>query len=273
MLEAVEVRTRQGNLLTLTLEEDDSGLDVKDIEGLDPVKASLKSSSFARIPGEQYQGSQREKRNIKISLGLNPDPLTDSVKSLRNRLYQFLMPESEVSLRFVDDDGPNVDIDGVVETFETPLFSQEPAVDISIICFNPDFIDPTPGELIGTTVESTTESLIDYEGTVAVGFEFIMHVDRTISEFTLYHRAPDNTIRSIDFSAPLVAGDTLFISTVTGAKGATLTRLGSDSSILYGISPQSRWSQLMQGENYIRVYAEGAAIPFEINYITRYGGL
>jgi hypothetical protein len=71
----------------------------------------------------------------------------------------------------------------------------------------------------------------------------------------------------------LVAGDVLSINTVTGSKGATLTRAGVESSVLYGISPQSSWLELMPGVNTIRVYATGAAIPLSIEYINRYGGL
>lgn len=273
MLTEVEVRTRQGDLLNLPLEDIDSGLIVQQIEGLDPVKATLVSSSFAQIDGEQYQSSRRETRNIKIQLGLEPNPLEDSVRGLRRQLYGFFMPETETNLRFIMDDGLNVDIVGRVESFESALFTAEPVVDISIICFDPDFVDPTPVEMSGTTVSSDAETLVEYEGTVETGIEFTLNVDRTIEEFTLYHRASDDTIRSLDFSAPLVAGDVLFISTIPGNKGATLTRAETVSSILYGISPQSVWTELTPGDNHIRVYAEGAGIPFDLKHSTKYGGL
>lgn len=273
MLSKVEIRTRQGDLLNLQLDDDTSGYLVQRIEGLEPVKATLVSSGFAGVDGEQYQSSRRETRNVKIQLGLDPDPLTDSVRGLRNQLYKFFLPKSEVDLRFLMDDGLEVDISGVVETFESELFSQEPVVDVSLICFDPDFYDQTPVVLNGTTVSSTVETIVDYEGTVPSGIEFTLNVDRAVSEFTIYHRTPDDTIRILDFSAPLDAGDVLVISTVPGVKGATLNRSGTVSSILYGISPQSKWTELVPGENYLRVYAAGAGIPYEIEYVTRYGGL
>jgi len=272
MLVQVEVRTPNGDLLTLPLEDIDNGLIVQEVEGLDPVKATLVSTSFAQMPGAQYQSSRRETRNITIKLGLDPDPLTETVRGLRNRLYAFFMPQSSISLRFVMDD-LEVDIEGRVETFESALFTQEPVVDISIICFDPDFWDATPVVMNGSTVSSTTETPVTYEGTVETGLLFTLNVDRTLSEFTLYHRAPNDDIRVLDFSAPLEAGDVLTISTVSGLKGATLTRMGVDSSVLYGISPQSTWTEFMPGDNFVRVYAEGAAIPYSIEYTTRYGGL
>lgn len=273
MLTKVEVRTSQGNLLNLPLDDVSAGLVVENIEGLDPVKATIVSSSFARLDGTQYQSSRREARNVKFRLGLEPDYITDSVSDLRSRLYGFFMPKSEVSLRFIMSSGLSVDIPGRVESFETPLFTKEPAVDISIVCFDPDFVDPTLVTMSDFSTALETEILVPYSGTVETGVVFSLLVDRVVSEFTIYHRPPDDTFRTLDFSTPLSAGDVLTISTVSGAKGATLTRAATDSSVLYGISPQSNWIELMPGDNYIRVYAAGAAIPFTIDYTTKYGGL
>lgn len=273
MLSKVEVRGAQGNLLTLLLEDVVEGLLVEEIEGLDPVKATIVSSSFATMDGAQYQSSRREARNIKIKLGLEPDPTVDTVRTLRKRVYDFFMPKAPVDLRFFMEDGLTVDIAGRVESCDTPMFAEEPTVDISIINFDPDFLKLTPTVLTGSTTATTTETLVAYDGTVETGIEFVLSVDRTIGEFTIYHRLPNDEVRSLDFSAALVSGDVLKISTVTGNKGATLTRSSVTSPIMYGISPQSNWTELASGDNHIRVYAEGAAIPYTIQYVTRYGGL
>lgn len=274
MLTAVEARSRQGDLLVLPLEDATSGFIVAGIAGLDPVKATLVSSSFANSDGEQYQSSRRETRNIKLKLELDPDPELETVRDLRKRLYRFFMPESEVRLTFLLEEGLDVDIVGVVETCETDHFSQEPAVDISIICFEPDFYDPTPVVIEGATTAGETPIVIAYDGTTETGIQLVLNVNRTLPEFTVYHVPPDDTIRTLEFdNFPLAAGDVLTISTVAGSKGATLVRSGTSSSVLYGVSPQSNWIELMPGDNSIRVYAEGAAVPLEIEYITKYGGL
>lgn len=273
MLTLVEVRSSQGSLLSLPLEDVSDGLILQDVEGLDPVKATIVSSSFAGMDGSQYQSSRREDRNLILKLDLEPDYITSSVRDLRKRLYKYFMPKSYVSLRFYDSDGLTVDISGRVESFESPLFTNEPEVSISILCFDPDFIDLTPVELNGMTTSGTTETLITYDGSVETGILFTLNLDRNLTEFTFYHRPPDGTLRSMEFAASLVAGDVLKISTVAGNKGANLNRSNSDSSILYGISPQSNWIELMQGDNYIRVYAEGIPIPYNITYTNRYGGL
>lgn len=273
MLNIVEVRTSQGALLTLPLEDVSDGLIIEEIEGLDPVKATLVSSSFARLDGEQYQSSRRESRNIKLRLGLEPDYVLSTVRDLRHRLYGFFMPKSVVNLRFYMTSGLFVDISGRVESFETALFTKEPAVDISIMCFDPDFVDTTVVLLPGLTTDTMVDTVVPYIGTVETGIKFTLRVDRSLSDFVFYHVPPDGTQRALQFSAPLIAGDVLTISTVTGAKGATRLRATTSSSVLYGISPQSNWIELLPGDNRLRVYATGAGIPYDIEYTTKYGGL
>ena len=273
MLTMVEVRTSQGALLGIPLDDVSDGFVVEEIEGLDPVKATLVSSSFARLDGEQYQSSRRESRNIKLRLGLEPDYISQTVRDLRRSLYGFFMPKSVVKLRFILSSGLFMDIEGRVESFETALFTKEPAVDISIICFDPDFTNPTPGVLSGVSTATMTETLLPYDGTVESGIMFILSVNRSISELTIYHRPPDGTLRLLSFSAPLIAGDLLSIDTRTGTKSAQRTRSNVVTSLLYGVSPQSNWIELMPGDNYIRIYALGAGIPFDIGYTSRYGGL
>lgn len=276
MLTAVEVRSASGALLTLPLEDVSNGLYIDDIRGLDPVKATIVSSSFAAIDGTQYQSSRRESRNIVLTIGLEPDYSTDSVRDLRSRLYEYMMPKSEVSLTFIHDEADDeleVVISGRVESLETALFSEEPAVDISIVCFDPDFVDLTEVLVEGDTVADTTEITINYDGTVESGFIFELLVDRALTEFTIYHTPPGKPVRTLDFAANLETGDVLTISTIAGNKSVLLTRTATTSSLLYGMSPQSNWIELEKGANKIRVYALGDPIPYTITYTTRYGGL
>lgn len=276
MLVRVEVTTSQGTLLILPLDDVSDGLALQEVEGLDPVKATLNSSSFAGEDGEQFHSARRESRNIKFKIGLEPDYVTTSVRDLRKRLMAFFMPKTQVSLRFVMADGLYVDILGRIETFDAPLFVQEPEANISLMCFNSDFIDPVQKQLLNLmSVSGSEEVLIEYplEGAVETGGVFTIRPNRPLSAFTIYHRPPDGTLRSLDFSIPLLADDVLQISTVTGNKGITLTRGNTISSGLYGMSPQSSWVQLQPGDNYLRLYATGAAIPYDFTYYTRYGGL
>jgi len=272
MLDTVEVRNPQGSLLRLPLQNSISGVYIETIDGLDPVKATLVSSSFAGLDGEQYQSSRREQRNIIAKLILDPDYSVDSVESLRLRMYSFFMPKSEVNLRFIMSHGLVVDIDGRVETCQAPIFTQEPALDLSILCFDSNFYG-SEILLSGNTVSSEVESTISYAGSIESGFVFTLMPNRAINDFTVYNRLPDGTLRAMDFSAPMLSGDVLTISTIPGNKYAVLNRGGTESSVLYGLSAFANWLQLYPGDNHMRIYAEGAGVPYTIRYTDKYGGL
>lgn len=276
MLTKVEVRNVQGSILTLPIDSFDtvpSGILVEGIQGLDPVKATLVASSYSSRPGARLQATHRESRNIIFNFCLYPDYVDTFVEDLRNTLYSFFMPAATVYLRFYKDNGMTVDITGVVEDCPTPLFTQDPKTTVSIMCFDPDFSAIDSEIVEGETVSDVIGFDLEYDGSVPVGVLFTLLVDRTLSEFTIYHTPADGRIRTFDFAGSLIADDVLKISSVSGSKSVMLTRSGTETSALYGKSPQSTWLELQPGNNNIRVYALGAAIPFTITYINLYGGL
>jgi hypothetical protein len=183
------------------------------------------------------------------------------------------MPKSTVRLRFYSDDENPVDIYGVVESCVAPLFTAEPEATISLLCHKPDFYEPTPIVVNGNTVSTNTEFQINYEGSIETGIKVSLTLNRDLFEFVIYHRASDNSLSTLRFTENLLAGDVITINTAAGEKAATLTRAGSNSSLLYAIDPMSSWITLWPGLNYIRVYAEGAAVPFKIEYNNKIGGL
>ncbi len=273
MLTKVEVDNLQGGTLSLPLQNPTSGFYVKEIEGLDPVKASIVTSSFAQLDGSQFQNSSRDNRNIILTIGIEPYYGASTVRELRSALYAFFMPKTTVSLGFFEDGVHFVDIQGVVESCEAAIFSKDPEVVVSIVCFNPNFVAPDSVTVTGNTVSGDTEQTIAYEGTIETGFLFSIAVNRTISDFTIYNRRPSGEVRQFPFSASLIADDVVEISTQARQKSAVLTRASADSSILYAVDPHAIWLNLWPGDNFIRVLTSGAAIPWSIEYTPKYGGL
>lgn len=274
MLSEVQATSAQGSLLSLPFGEITSGIYIKDIEGLDPVKATIVSSSFPNTTGETYQASKREARDIKMRLGIEPDYISEEPKDVRRRLYQFFMPNTFVDLKFTDTDSLQVDISGMIESFEAPLFVQEPEAIVTVRCFNSDFVNLTDVvEINGDTVSNTLDTEINYEGTVEAGIEFFLEVNRDVDEFSIYNTMPNGQFRQFDFAWPLHNGDQVNIFTSPGNKKIQLVRSGITSSLLYAASPQSAWIDLYPGTNLFRVYAEGAPIPYLLIYYPRYGGL
>ena len=274
MLTQVDVTTMSGSILSLPLEGVEAGIIVKEIEGLDPVKATLVSAGFANQDGEQFYSSRREARNIKLTLGLAPDYASDSVQDLRRQVYAYLMPKKQVLLSFYMDDGLNVNILGIVETLETPLFSRDPSVVVSIMCYDPDFVDPDVVTITGSSTNGVTEVTVNYDGSVETGVQFQMNINQTLDQFTVYHRAPDGTTRFLTFVSAMVNGEVINIDTRPGTKQALSTLTGTTKSVLYGVSPRSNWLQLEPGPNYLRFYVNKVTpVTWSLDYYTRYGGL
>lgn len=275
MLTKVEAVNEQGELLNLTLTNVSDGIILKSIDGLGPVKATLVSTSFANLDGEQYHSSRREPRDIKFLFGMESMYGGGTVRAIRQRLYKFFMTKRSVTLTFYMEDGLTVEIVGRVESNDPPMFTKEPEMEVVIRCFNPDFYELTMTTDTGLTTATTgpLSHLVEYDGSIETGFKFTLNVDRTIDDFTIYHQPPDGSLKSLDFSNPMVAGDVLVISTVPGNKYARLTHLGVTSSILRGVSPQSKWIEWMPGENYIRVNSDVSSVPYVIEWTNKHGGL
>lgn len=273
MLNRMDVTNTRGNVLSLTMIEDDSGYQIADVDGLDPVKATLVSTSYAGTDGEQFQSAKLPARNIKITLDLDPDFDPKTYTDLRRDLYPFFMPKSQVSMRFYMDTGLTVDIVGIVEEMASPLFVDDPTVVISLMCYQPDFVDPNMVTIAGHTVADGTNTPIDYLGSVESGTVLTLNVNRSLTDFTIYNMDEGGNLYQLDFSGTLLAGDVLVVSSIRGNKGITLTRASVSSSYLFGRSAQSSWINFEEGLNQFRVYAVGDPIPYVLEYVARYGGL
>ena len=274
MLSKVEITNSRGNVLSLPLEEDDNEhYQIAEIEGLNPVKATLSSTSYAGSDGEHFQSAKRPARNVKFKLDLDPDFAPKTYTDLRRDLYPFFMPKSEISMRFFLTSGLYLDIKGIVEDMSAPLFEEDPEIDISVMCYQPDFVDARIVTVEGQTVADNTTIEIDYPGTIESGTVLTLHVNRSVSAFTIYNLDEGGRLQQLDFSGALINGDELVISSLRGNKGITLTRSSVSSSFLYGRSAQSSWIEFVEGLNQFRVYALGDPIPYDLEYVVRYGGL
>ena len=275
MLETVEVRSPSGDLLSLNLADISSGFIVADIKGLNPVKATIVRTPIATLDEEAINATRRDARNLIFILEPEPDYTTETIRDLRWRLYDFFMPEAPVNLRFIHSAGDNleVEINGIVEDFDWPLFAAEPEGTLSIICEKPDFVVLDSLEVEGDTVEDSSEVLLAYPGTVESGLVWTLNIDRDIDEIDFYLRAPDGITRYFWLGGTLLTGDVLEINSIPGQKAITVTRSGTPFSLLYGLMPVAPWPTLWKGNNYLRVVVEGDPIPYTVSYKPKYGGL
>lgn len=275
MLKNVDISNAQGGFISLQLQDTSSGIVVKSIDGLDPVKATMVSSSFTNMDGEQYHSSRRDKRNIILTLGLDPEFTSMGVRELRQYLYSVMMPKSPVNLAFYDTDGTFTLIDGRVESMESPMFTEDPEVQVSILCFNPDFVDPNPVVVSGSSTTTRTETLIHYNGTVETGVLVTVKANAATSAISLDLRSQGRALQNAFTDTTLASGSSLLISSVPGDKYVRLRAAdSSESSALQAYSPFSAWLTLWPGDNYFMFQnSVSTAASWSMQFINRYGGL
>lgn len=272
-VQKLEITNARGNVLSLNIEEDDGPYQISSIEGLDPGKATLVSSNSAGADGAVFQSATRPPRNVKINLDLDPDFDETTYESARTELYKWFMPKAKIRQTYYMSTGLSLNIDGIVESNDSPIFDEDPDVSVSLMCFDPDFIDDQVVSLDWTSVDDITNLPIEYPGTIDAGTIVTLHVNRNIDGFSIYNTVEEGLTYQLDFSGILLNGDVLVISSLKGNKGITLTRAGISSSFLFGRSSQSSWINLENGTNQFRVFAEGDPIPYTLEYAVRYGGL
>ena len=249
-------------------------IQIRGIEGLGPVKAEIASTPFATGRGNLYQGAATGMRNIVLTLGLNPNWTSQSMTSLRHLLYAYFIPEDWVTLRFISDELPPVFIRGIIESFEPNIFSQDPEIQISILCPKPDLIDIAT-TLIEGNVDGS-ETTVAYAGTVVGGFQLRIESPGSYSgDLTV-----KNTVRGEDqiFTIQSVTVNTsqrVDLNTIRASRYVYNVSTVDETAIdiLAKIVHNSDWPEFSPGENKLSVTAGSSGLTWALGYFNRYGGL
>jgi hypothetical protein len=203
--------------------------------------------------------------------------VTQSVASLRNQLYDYLITGAIVKLGFYLDMELFATSTGQVESFDALMFVQDPEADISIVCYDPDFYG-FPVEMTGMTRTDQVPTLIDYPGTSDAGVIFSINLaGQYTNEITLYNTTPANVLQKMTVEGTFVPGDNIVINTIPGQRGVTLVRGGLPVSALSGLT-SSQWLTLQRGTNVFRALGVSNAgitgpIAYNMTYTPKYGGL
>ena len=269
MLTSILAKNRSEDILSLPLETPENGIIVAGIDGLGPVKASIASSSFAGFDGSIPQAARRDVRNILIKFDLDP---FRSVEDTRKLLYKFFLPKSYVTLVFTTDQGLNASITGMIESCDPVIFSKEPQMTVSIICFEPDF-KGTNSTRVQLVADGNYHD-VEFNSEIETGFSTLIHITEPMQELQFDVISPFGRRQRLNYSGSHVAGDLLEISTKFGAKGAYLTRNSNTTSVLYGVTITSEYPVLYPGTNKIMMETFPNTTPFalEFEYRALYGG-
>jgi hypothetical protein len=297
MLTAVTVINGHSDDLELVLEGDihAESFQLHNINGLGPVTAQINTLPFGAYDGEFHIGSFVGKRNIVLTIGLNPDWATMSVADLRLALYAYFMPKSQVTLKFTTTNLPDVQINGYVESCEPNIFSKDPEIVISILCPEPSFVATEPTTLAGVVAVSPGGGIpedyeyeIDYAGNIATGFK-LSPIRLLTPESTPYNG--EITINNVidhpgvyrrelfQFEAAISTEYHVYFSSVSGEKFVRSRDVGSgiDTSILGAMTTDevSVWPKFVPGINKFSVVSDSGVEQkrFDLEYYTKFGGL
>lgn len=253
-------------------------IQIRNIDGLNPVKASVNTSPLGSVDGESYVGSNVASRNIVLTLHPNPNWDNWSYEGLRRLVYSYFMPKRPTKLVFYSDDMPPVEIEGIVEDVDVNQFSADPELLVSIICPDPYFTALEPEVVTGQSVRpGGAIALIDYDGTVEAGIHVkvsfvsgaaptsigIQIGDPTISYFTALATVSSTMYFEMS-SVPMHK----FVQNVSIGSGV-ITNLLSKVQIREG----SAWPLLQPGEQDFSVITDQGVQDWELSYFERFGGL
>jgi hypothetical protein len=282
----VEVYTSKQDVDTLEIVDanrpDLDFLHVVNIEGLDPVTASVSSTALPFTDVGVISGEEVPARNIVLTVSPDPDWSTFKPEELRVILYQYFTPKSTVKLVFTTEELTYpVEIYGEVEACEYNQYSEGATYQISIICPDPYFTSTHEETVTGTAISFDSwppdpeapividsQIPIGFRVTLADGYEtgelYIQVGDPSVSTFhmSVVENPNPNTFemdsRSLHKKARTIAVDT----------GIFTNLLGKIES-----GYQSIWPILQPGSNIFAVMGDVAGNDWVVKYFNRYTGL
>ena len=240
------------------------------VDGLGPPKAEMSSSKYANLDEDHYQGSRVGARNIVLTLELAPSySLNQDAEDLRTQLYKYFAPKNTVNLEFITTKGTRY-ISGVVESFEPPMFVQVPAVQISIMCYNPFFNAGTP-VVFASNVGTGSVFNITNNGNVPVGFELTAVMASAGTEFLVSLVGSQERPVQIAYAFP--SAKTINVNTNARLKDAKIVTPAT--SLLPYLVAGSGWPRLQPGLNPLLVrYVNGSGTNnLTVTFTERFIGL
>lgn len=282
MLKSVFVTNHHGERYELPLSDyESSGFLIKNISGIGPVKTSINTSSGALSPGEFFNSSKIEKRNIVIDLDYFDDG--GLIEDKRLLAYNIFEVNTPIDIELNTDRG-HVIAHGYVESHEPTFFNKECGVSISILCldpflydlgesifsmsdliknfhftfFNPDPLEPLPASTLVMGYYDTNSMKVLHNKGNASGIGMVIQVlvtGETLTNFVFGNQtrnefiAFDDQMLSNLLPGGLQHDDKLVISSLRGNKYIKVFRLNTEYNILPSKEFNSDWVYLDSGDN------------------------
>lgn len=265
-----------------TLPLSDSGreetdlLQIRNIDGLDPVKAAVNTSPFGSVDGSAYTGSSVVTRNIILTIHPNPDWRNWTFESLRRLVYSYFMPKLLTRLVFYSDDIPPVEIYGYVESVGVNQFAPDIEILVSIICPDPYFTAVTATLVIGDTTDGSNPIEIAYQGSIEAGINVeLLRVSDPAPTYIAV-QIGESVISYFNVAASVDSTKYFLMNSVPGAKYVRNVQFGTGviTNLLSKLQTGSQWPTLKPGMNDFSVITDTPGKQgWQLRYFERLGGL
>jgi len=251
-------------------------IQIRNIDGLDPVKAAINTSLYGSVDGAAYVGGSVAARNIVLTVHPNPDWDNWSYEALRKLLYAYFMPKKSTRLEFESDDLAPVGISGIVEDITVNQFSKDQEFLVSVICPDPYFVALDPTVLTGQT-NAEGPTVIEYEGTIETGFNVkVTFVSGTVPT-AIEVQVGEPPVTDLVVTAGVDATKYYELNSVAMRKYVQNIAIGGGTitNLLPKVLEGSSWPMLQPGENdiFITTTPYGGIQDWELTYYERFGGL
>ena len=294
MISEISSMTKSGERLTIELRDPySSGIAIKEITGLGPVKADLSMDRYALIDGAFLKGVRVGTRNVVLTL----IPCGEDIQQLRRKVYKYFGVSETISLEVITD-WVSAKSDFIVESVEPNIFSERQEIQVSLIGLDPywkasssqiqkvvGFNDIVPlfefpffsednRKLVFGDMTNSTGKDIRYLGDASSGAIITFTFSGTVGNLIISNTTYNETM-SISKAGQFYAGEQLVIDTRPGKKSITHSA-GSKTSYITGVlTPGSNWIQLHPGINTLSLqYAGGPEdLGVSIEYETLYRGI
>lgn len=264
---SASIQNINGNVLVLTGQE--AVYQVINIQGLNPPKAHINTTTIVGLDGAVYNSAKLETRNIVLTVKIN-----GKVEVNRQNLYDYFRTKEWCKL-FYSNESRSVYIEGYVDSVECDLFTNAETAQISIICPFPYFRSLTE---IMTDISSTL-ALFTFPFSINIGEPIPISSYDTNRVTNVYNTSESEvgvTVR-INFLEPVnsielrnintgedftlkysfVAGDIVTINTSKGQKTVSLLRNGEKINLFSALQRGSTFFQLHTGNNPFAYLADG----------------
>jgi phage-related protein len=249
---------------------------IRNIEGLEPVKASVNTSLFGSVDGAAYTGASVPSRNIVLTIHPNPDWHTWKYEDLRKLIYSYFMTKKPVRLVFYSDEDSPVEIFGIVESVDNSIFSKDQEFNVSVICPDPYFTSLDPKVVTGQSIRSGgAPRVVTYNGSVETGIRVKVSFSSGTPPTTIGIQVGDPKISYFNVTATVGSALYVDMSSVAMQKYIQNVSIGSGviTNLLSKMQEGSKWPLFEQGDNKFSVITDQGVQDWELSFYERFGGL